>query len=192
MYFFNSGNDAGVDTLFALMGISSIGLLVMAFVMPTVMARGKHSLLPSYIIYLAFMSILLSTVFVEFEMSMIIFAFGATSVVFGIMALMGYLSKGSLRGTSMLVGGLFFGVIILSLINIFRQSDELSWIVSFGMFAIMLFITMLDVRRIKDIASVGMQHSYNLVLYGSFMLYLDFINIFLRLLTYIARFSDRN
>lgn len=191
-YFVNQGIDVGAEVMLGLMGVSGIGLLVMAFVMPMVMARGKHSLLPSYIVYLSFLSILLSSLYFAYDLGTLVYTFGVTSVVFGIMALLGYLSKGSLRPAGMLIGGLFMGVIMLSLMNIFLQSDSIAWVTSMAVFAIMLFITMYDVRRIKDIIASGAQNNYNLVLYGSFMLYVDFINIFLRLLIILGRNSQRN
>lgn len=190
-YFVNSGVDVAVEVMVILMGVSSVGLLVMAFVMPIVMSRGKHSILPSYIIYLSFLSILLSTLYFTFDFQMLIYTFGVTSLVFGTMALLGYLSKGSLRPAWMLISGLLVGVIALSILNIFLQSDEFAWGISMAIFAIMLFVTMCDVRRIKDIIGSGCENNYNLVLYGSFMLYLDFINIFLRLLIVLSRSSTR-
>ncbi len=137
------------------------------------------------------MSVLLSTIYLTFDLSTILLTFVATSAVFGIMGLLGYLSKGSLSSTWTLIIGLFFGAIILSLFNIFFANSTLDYIVSFAMLAVILLITMYDVRRIKDIAQSGI-NSKNLVSYCAFMIYLDFINIFLRLLAYIARFTRKN
>lgn len=180
-----------IETLYTAMVVtlvvSAIGSLVMAFVLPKVMSKGKHSLLPSFIIYCLFISGLISSVFIGYDMFIIILTFGVTSLVFGIMALLGYASKGSLNGVKLVIPGLVIGCVFLCVINFFIGSTEIAWLVSFGIFAVILFVTMYDVSRIKQLISSASANDNNLVLYCSFELYLDFINIFIRLLPYIAR-----
>ena len=175
------------------MFVSIIGIVVISFVIPIKVSRGLSSILPAYLMYLVFMGILLSTIYVAYDMSVISLSFGITAGVFGIMALLGYLSKGSLVGVRPLFFGLVLGAIGLSLVNWFLQSDTLAWVISFAVFAAILFITMYDVRRIKDIVHSGyMNNNNNLMLYCSFILLTDFINVFLRILRYVAYFSRKN
>lgn len=172
---------------------SAIGMVIISFVIPAKVSRGLSSITPAYILYLVFMGVLLSTVYVAYDMSVISLSFGITAGVFGIMALLGYVSKGSLVGIVPLFFGLVLGAIGLSLVNIFLQSSTLAWVISFAVFAAVLFITMYDVRRIKDIIHSGyMNNNNNLMLYCSFILLTDFINIFLRILRYVAYFTRKN
>ena len=166
---------------------SAIGLFVLAFVITKQMNNGFTSIMPAYITYLVLMAMLLSSVFIAYDMEVISLSFGVTAGVFGIMALMGYLSKGSLAGIPTLFMGVIIGAIGLSLVNFFLRSEMLAWIISFAVFAVILLITMYDVRKIKDMCNSGyMNENNNLVLYCSLILYLDFINIFLRVLRIIA------
>lgn len=186
--------NANVLTGFTVaMVASAIGMIVISFVIPAKVSRGLSSITPAYILYLVFMGVLLSTVYVAYDMSVISLSFGITAGVFGIMALLGYVSKGSLVGIVPLFFGLAFGAIGLALVNWFLQSDTLSWVISFVVFAAVLFITMYDVRRIKDIVHSGyMNNNNNLMLYCSFILLTDFVNIFLRILRYVAYFTRKN
>ena len=186
-------DETTATILFVAMVGSAIGLLILSFVIPIKVSRGLSSILPAYITYMIFLGILMSSVYVLYDMSVISLSLGISAGVFGIMALLGYLSKGSFVGLGGLVVGLFIGAIGLSLVNIFLQSEPLAWAISFGMFALILFITMYDMRRVKDIINSGdMNNNNNLVLYCSFILVTDFINIFLRVVRYVAYFTRRN
>ncbi|MBO7615122.1 MAG: US12 family protein [Bacilli bacterium] len=186
------GNEnVAMGLMIAMIG-SGIGLLVLSFVIPIKVSRGLSSIWPAYIAYLVFMGILLSTVYVAYDMSVISLSFGITAGVFGIMAFLGYVSKGSFVGIGPLILGLIFGSIGLSLVNIFLQSEPLAWVISFAVFAVILFITMYDVKRIKHIINSGyMNNNDNLMLYCSFILLTDFINIFIRILRYVAYLSRK-
>ena len=167
-------------------------MVVISFVIPSKVSRGLSSVTPYYIMFLVFMGILLSSVYVLYDMSVISLSFGIAAGVFGIMALLGYVSKGSFVGIGPLIIGLVLGSIALAIVNIFLQSEPLAWGISFAMFAVILFITMYDMRRVKDIIRSGyMNNNNNLMLYCSFILLTDFINIFLRILRYVAYLSRR-
>lgn len=169
---------------------SMICLFVLAIILPRQAVKSESSILPGYIFYCLFMSIFLSSLFLLYDLSILAITFGITGVVFGIMALLGLLSKGSLSPTIQTIIGLIVGSIILALVNLFLRSDEISWIVSFIVLAIVLLFTMYDVRRIKEIINYGYaNNSKNMALYCSMILYADFINLFIRLLPYIARIA---
>lgn len=170
-----------------LLFISGIGLLVMAFVLPNAFMRQKRSIIPAYVLFIFTMSLVLTCICLEFDLPVVIATFGVSALMFGIMALLGILSKGELNGIVVVIGGIFSGVILLSVVNIFLFNSTISWIVSFLMLALVLFVTILDVNTIKNIIHIGSNKSYNMILFGAFILYMDFIQIFIRLLPYIAK-----
>ena len=55
-------DEVAFNGMMIAMGVSAIGLVIMSIVIPVAMSRGKHSILPYYILYLVFMSILLSQI----------------------------------------------------------------------------------------------------------------------------------
>lgn len=189
--FYNEGNEFMSDLMLVILIASAIGICVMAFVLRLVYSKGKHSILPSYIIFLALMSITISSVYLVYDIKMIIYAFGVSALAFGAMALFGYFFKGSIKSVLIVIIGALIGFTVLVFLNLFIGSNEVDWIASLLILAIILFITLIDVKSIKDTIYVGNSFSYNIVLYSAFMLYVDFIDIFLRILYYLVIISSK-
>ena len=174
--------------------VSAVGLIVMSFVLPITFARGKHNIIVPLIIYVVLMGILLSLFTFLFDWKILVEAFGITTLIFGLMAFLGYISKGRLAGIGFILLGLMLGAIVLSLINwlmilaggIKGDNIMLSWIVSLLVFAFLMFVTLYDVNRIKKIAETGAQQDNNLTYYCAFILYSDFIAILIRVVYYLA------
>ena len=188
-----------VTTLLVTLGISIIALLVMSFVLPITFARGRHNILVPLMIYVVLMGIMLSTFTFVFDWVILVESFGITSVIFGVMALLGYISKGRLAGIGTILIGLLIGALGLSLVNwlmiLFGQVSEtnvqLSWIVSLLIFAFLMLVTLYDVNRIKKIAEAGMGQDNNLTYYCAYILYSDFIAILIRVIYYVAMITGR-
>lgn len=176
----------------AVAGIMIAAILLMfveTFVIQYRVLRNNKSLLIPYIIYSLTMGVMLSTVIAVVNSVYIALAFGITAGLFGVMALYGYFTKRNLNTMGALAFTLLFGSLIVSLINIFMGSETIDWIVSFVSFgAIMLFISF-DMWRIKKIADAGFGNS-NLCLYCAFQLYIDFIYIFMRVISFMARIAN--
>ena len=185
-------NDIFMGLLVAAI-VSGIGLLIMSFVLPIMFARGKHNILIPGIIYTVLMGVLLSVVVLFTEPEIILLALGMTTLIFAIMALIGFLSKGRLTGLRIAIGGLFIGLLILSVVNMLiwlfnpgLETMPFYWIISLGFFALIMFITIWDMRQIKAISERGEANGNNLVLYCAFIIYTDFISILIRLIYYLG------
>ena len=117
-----------------------------------------------------------SSIFVLYEITSIISIFGITAIIFLIFALIGYFTKIDLTkfGVYLFMG--LLGVIICSIIN---------------MFALIIFIAYIayDIQIIKR-NLYTFEEQDNLAIFGALQLYLDFINIFLRLLQLFGRSRD--
>lgn len=175
--------------LLVVLGVSAIALLVLSIVVPIVAIRGKHSVLVPGILYCAFMGVMLSTFVIFIDWKILGLTFFITSLVFGLMSLIALLSKSRLNGLGIAAIGLFLGAGLISLtmwILMLMGFDvtPLYWIVSLATFAGTMLITIWDMARIKQIAEDGAM-TRNTSLYCAFILYVDFIRIFLRLLRYI-------
>ena len=174
--------------------VSAIGLIVMSFVLPITFARGRHNIIVPLMIYVVMMGILLSLFTFLFDWIILVEAFGITTLIFGIMAFLGYISKGRLAGIGFILLGLLIGALALSLVNwlmiliggIKEENVTLSWIVSLIIFAFLMLVTLYDVNRIKKIAETGAQQDNNLTYYCAFILYSDFISILIRVVYYLA------
>ena len=200
--FVNATEEAAVNIMTGMIVgaiVSAIALLVMSFVLPITFIRGKHSIIVPLMIYVVLMGILLSMFTWAFEPVILAESFGITALVFGLMALLGHLSKGRLAGIGAIMLGLIIGAGLLSLVNFLMiliggikpENVMISWIVSLAVFAFLMFMTMWDVARINMIASKGDTGNNNLVHYCAYILYSDFIALLVRVIYYVAMFSRR-
>ena len=179
--------------------VSMVGLIVMSFVLPIAFARGKHNIIVPLMIYVTLMGILLSLFTFLFDWIILVEAFGITTLIFGLMAFLGYISKGRLTGIGFILLGLLIGAAVLSLVNwlmiiiggIKQENVMLSWIVSLIVFAFLMLVTLYDVNRIKKIAETGAQQDNNLTYYCAYILYSDFIAILIRVVYYLAIFAGK-
>ena len=198
-----AGNDqlAG-NIVYGLIGaliVSAIVLLIMSFVLPITFMRGRHNILVPLMIYVVLMGILLSSFTFLFDWVILVEAFGITTVIFGVMAFLGYISKGRLAGIGFILLGLLIGALALSLVNylmimfggIQEHNVTLSWVVSLLIFGFLMLVTLYDVNRIKRIAENGMGTNNNLVYYCAYILFSDFIAILIRVIYYLAIFTRR-
>jgi hypothetical protein len=108
------------------------------------------------------------------------------------MTIIGYSTRKNLdnwRGY-LLVG--LISMIILSVVNLFIGSNQVEWITSVILIFVFLGLTIYDTQRIKKMISSSMQHGHTgmlgkLGIIGALCLYLDFVNLFLRILRIFGR-----
>ena len=198
-----AGNEElATKIVYALVGtliVSVVALLVMSFVLPITFIRRRHNILVPLMIYVVLMGIMLSTFTFVFDWVILVESFGITSLIFGTMALLGYISKGRLTGIGFILLGLIIGALGLSLINwlmimfggVSEANVQLSWIVSLLIFAFLMLVTLYDVHRIKKIAEAGAGQDNNLTYYCAYILYSDFIAILIRVIYYVALITGR-
>lgn len=77
--------------------------------------------------------------------------------------------------------------IILSLINIFLGSSILDILLDWFMIFVFFGITIYDVNNIKALQYDSSLNQEKLYIYGAMQLYLDFINVFLRILSIFGK-----
>lgn len=130
-----------------------------------------------------------SSIFVLYQITSIISIFGITAIIFLIFALIGYFTKIDLTklGVYLFMG--LLGVIICSIINMFVKSGTFD--LTLTIIALIIFIAYIayDIQIIKR-NLYTFEEQDNLAIFGALQLYLDFINIFLRLLQLFGRNRD--
>ncbi len=140
-----------------------------------------------YFIYAAINGVTMSTIFVVFELNSIILLFVASSVLFGGLALYGYkTSKDLSNWRTLLFGTLFIGLIV-SLVNLFIKNSMLDIILDWFILLVFFGITVYDMNKIKQLSLDPDLDKSKLHIYGAMELYLDFINIFLRILSIFGK-----
>lgn len=130
-----------------------------------------------------------SSIFVIYEISSIIYVFGITALLFLIFALIGYFTKIDLTKIGVYLFMILLGVIICSIINIFVGSETFDLGITIVCLIVFIIYIAYDMQVIKRNLYLIPEED-NLAIYGALQLYLDFINIFLRLLQLFGRSRD--
>lgn len=141
-----------------------------------------------YFVYAAINGVTLSTIFYVFQLKSIIYLFIASALLFGGFALVGYKTNADLsKWHNILFGVLIVGV-ILSIINIFMGNSMLDLVLDWVILLVFFGITIYDMNKIKNLSEdPDILADDKLYIYGAMELYLDFINIFLRILSIFGK-----
>jgi len=168
-----------------------IAQVAVVFIMSGVINKiNSTAALLMFIVYATLTGLTISIIMLAYEVSSILYVFGLTVVIFLVMAAYGYITQKDLTkiGTMAIFG--LFGIIIASVFNLFMKSSGIDYIVSIVGVVIFIVLTAWDTQRIKNQylyeTSQGTDEKSDRIqkfaIYGALMLYLDFINLFLKLL----------
>jgi FtsH-binding integral membrane protein len=134
------------------------------------------------------MGLSMSTLFLVYTGTSIATTFFATAGAFAGLSLVGYTTKRNLSGMgSFMVMGLF-GILIAMLINMFVHSSGLALAISLLGVVIFAGLTAWDTQRLKEqyYQLAGTEFAGKAIVLGALSLYLDFINMFQFLLSFMG------
>ena len=191
--------DNAVMTLFYMMIGSIIFQLVLTVIMNIGINKAKFNLMIPYLLYGLTMGVMLSTFTIFLPWEVISITIGITTLIFGVLSLIGILTKSNLNSLIYVASALVIGSLLLVGFNFLmvlffpEMWDIICWIVSIGLFAAIMFVTIYDVWQIKKISQNG-YNSKNISLWCAYRLYLDYISILIRVLYFviIAYSKDKN
>lgn len=192
--FYVSNNQMILTYLFEHAGLIFcllIGELVLAIIFTACFKRMSFNVASILFgLYALFTGISLGMVFLTFTSESIASTFFVTAGTFGAMSLFGYFTKRDLSAWGRYLLMALIGLVIATVVNLFMQSTKLMWITTYAGVLIFVLLTAYDTQKIKGMlvnSEEVNEHSLKLALYGSFMLYLDFINLFLDLLKIMGK-----
>jgi FtsH-binding integral membrane protein len=131
--------------------------------------------------FAALMGLSMATIFVVYTMGSIVSAFMGAAVLFGTMSFYGYFTKRDLTGVGQFMFIGLIAIIIASVINIFIGSTVTQMVISAIAIVIFLGLTAYDTQKIREMVSYSSDGKAEVV--GALTLYLDFINLFIHLLS---------
>jgi len=142
-----------------------------------------------YLVYCALTGLTFSSLFIVFEVASIIYVFLVTAIILGAFSYIGNNIKMDLSkfGTYLLMA--LLGIIILEIVNIFLGNNALDMVTCVVALFVFMFYISYDIQKVKRLAAMGLEED-NLAIMGAFQLYLDFINIFIRLLQIFGNRRD--
>lgn len=140
-----------------------------------------------YFVYAMINGLTLSTIFYVFELGSIIILFLGTCVLFGALAIYGYVTKKDIsRWQPILMWVLIIGVVV-SIVNIFIGNTMLDIILDWAILFTFFGVTIYDMNKVKLLSQDPEINQDKVHIYCAMQLYLDFINIFIRLLSLFGK-----
>ena len=144
----------------------------------------------SFWTFSALMGASISSIFLIYAGESITQVFFITAAAFGALSLWGYTTKRDISawGSFLFMG--LIGIIIASVVNLFIGSTALQFAVSVIGVLVFAGLTAYDTQQIKEMYSANDDHTMSgrKAVMGALRLYLDFINLFMMLL---SLFGDR-
>lgn len=170
--------------LWTLIG-SMLFLLVYSIVASFVAKSGK-GLIPLYIVYIVVMGLFFSS-FMVFDVAWPVMgeALGISALAFLVMFAIGYFSKANLHWLALLAIGLLVGACFMSLLFAlwFVIAGYIEWfdvLISGIVLVSVMLLTAVSANRMKRVLTSGGYPGTSMVLYFAFDLYVNFINILIR------------
>lgn len=139
-----------------------------------------------YIAYTVLTGLTFASIFIVYEITSIIYVFLATALIFLIFSILGKNSKTDLTKLSTYLFVALLSIVILGLINVFVMNNTLDMLLCIVGIIIFVGYVYYDINRIINYYD----DTDNMAVVGAFNLYLDFINIFLKLLRLFGK--ERN
>lgn len=145
-----------------------------------------------FVIYSYLTGMIFAPLFIVYTSTSLVSVFLITAATFAVMAVYGLVTKKDLSsvGSICLMG--LIGLILVSVVNlVFLRSSTFDLIVSGVGVLIFVGLTAYDAQKIKKMVEFSDDSNVlSLALFGAFELYLDFINLFLRLLRILGKSRD--
>jgi len=146
-----------------------------------------------FVVYAALTGFSLSGIVLYYSLGTLTQAFLSTAALFGVMSIVGLTTKADLSklGTYLIIG--LVGIIIAMFINFFLRSSAFDFVISILGVIIFTGLTAYDTQKIARMAAdpriegEGSQLAGKLSILGALTLYLDFLNLFLFLLSIFGR-----
>ena len=143
-----------------------------------------------YFVYAMVNGATLSVIFYIFELNSIIYTFFATALTFAVLAFIGYKTDKDLSSWGTYISVFLIAGLVLSIINLFIGNSTLDLILDWGILLVFLGATIYDINKLKLLNSSDNFYDDKIHIYLAMQLYLDFINIFLRILSIFGKSRD--
>ena len=169
-------------------------IIILEFALVIFFSARVHKMKPMtakicFLIYSFVSGLTFSSVFIGFEVGSVMYVFLIAAVVFAIFGAIGYFVHVDLnRISTFLLMGLF-ALIICCIVNLFLGSSTFDLVISIIALLIFFGFTAYDIQAMKILSNAGIDNEV-VAINGAFQLYLDFINIFLHLLSIIGNSKD--
>lgn len=147
----------------------------------------------AFLLYAALTGVTLSVIFLRYTSDSIASTFFLTAGLFGALCVYGYTTKADLTSVGSLCFMGLLGLIASSVVNWWLRSSAVQWVTTYLGILIFVGLTAYDAQKIKTLyrpGTDGTEEETKEAILGALDLYLDFINLFLKLLSALGRNRD--
>ena len=192
--YFTAHNMAMMKFVYGSFGFILLLELVVVLVFSAL--RKKVSPLVAKILFLVYSLIsglTLSSIFIVYKIGSVGMVFLSAALMFALLAIYGYTTKNDLSSFGKILIFALIAIIIMSIINIFVKSSGLDLFLCIVSILVFLGLTAWDMNNLKAMYNYYVSDEKELskiAIYGALDLYLDFVNIFLNLLSLFGKRND--
>lgn len=143
-----------------------------------------------FLLYSFVSGLTFSSIFIVYDLMSIFYVFIIAAIVFAIFGAIGYFTHLDLTklGTFLLMA--LIAIIICMIINMFVSNEQFDLVISIISILVFIGFTAYDIQKVKLLGENSSIPEDNLAIYGALELYLDYINIFLNLLSIMGDSKD--
>ena len=141
-----------------------------------------------YLLYCVITGITIGFLLTVYYLSSVIMIFGVTSLIFAFLAFLGDKMNVDVSKMGRILLFTLLGTIIVSIINLFIGSSSIELLLCIVSIIVFMGYVIYDLKIIEPLAREYGEDK--VAVYGAFQLYIDFINLFIRLLELFGRRRD--
>ena len=184
----SSGFIESIGSMIILLIIIEFGLVIALSGWISKMSTTTAS--ASFLAYSFLNGLTFSVLLLRFSEDAIFTTFSVTACMFAALSLYGFVTKKSLSGVGQFMMMGLVGLIAASILNFFFQSSAMNFIINVIGVIVFAGLTAYDTQKIKEMYSLqyeGSEIATKGAIIGALVLYLDFINLFLFILSFFRR-----
>ncbi|MBQ9627618.1 MAG: Bax inhibitor-1/YccA family protein [Treponema sp.] len=189
-----SQSDQIMGFLYSNRGLPFYGLIVAELVLVIALSAFIHKMnsfaaLFFFVLYSVINGLTFSSIFIVYQIGSVFHVFLTSALMFAAMSVYGMFTKSDLTSAGRYLMMALIGILIAGLVNMFLRSSALGWLTSLLGVGIFIGLTAYDTQRLMRIGvkNDGSEKFQKMAVIGALELYLDFINIFIKMLALFGK-----
>lgn len=179
---------SNITTFYIICGAELLLVFILSLCINTI---SFNTALIMFALYSIMNGVTIAPLLFVFTEESVVSTFLITAGTFGAMALFGYTTKTSLTSMGKILMMALIGLIIASIVNIFLNSSGFEMILNYAGVLIFVGLTAYDTQKVKVYIQDAIENDTvsipKLAVMSALTLYLDFINLFIRLLSILGK-----
>lgn len=176
-----------LDGMYWLVFVAEI--LLGIFLLMGLTKYSKNLAIGLFLGYSALTGLSLSTIFIMYKIESVIYMILATAIAVGTISALAKNSKINTKGFGKYLFIGLLALIALEFINYFFMNNSLNMPLNIAGIIIFIVYIVYDMRKVEELYET-LENKDNIAIYGAFQIYLDFINILIRLLELFGKRND--